>query len=303
MPILMNPRTSRIASGRNLLRLFSISVLPLLIISHAASEEEIPVPELVSIPASECWLGPSDDFSAEVLPLRRSLRRIVRIPAYKIGRYEVTRLEYAAFLHDGGYENRSYWSDKGWAAKERYGWQCPRTWFDDRYVLIAGNRCPVVGVSWYEARAYCRWLSAKTGLRFDLPTEDQWEHAAAGPQGFLWPWGNEWDPERCNWGDDTDGNRHGDGGIDGFRFPAPVEYYPKGISSFGCYNMAGNASEWCLDRYSARGHRQGYRVFRGGNWMTVSPRNLTTCFRGGTFPWARHVLWGIIGFRVVQIEQ
>jgi len=238
----------------------------------------------------------------DVLPYRCKPSRTVRLDPYSIGRYEVTNLEYATFIKDGGYENRSYWSDEGWAAKERLGWQCPEVWFDRRYSSEEKNRHPVVGVSWYEARAYCRWLSAKTGLRFDLPTEDQWEYAARGSQGLLWPWGDQWDPKLCNHGDDTDGDRQGDGGIDGHRYTAPVGTYPAGASPFGCMDMAGNAEEWCLDQYEAEGRRSAYRVLRGGSWMTVSPRNLTTICRGGTAPSVRFVFWGTIGFRVACLS-
>lgn len=242
-----------------------------------------------------------DGVEKDLLPYRHRPSRTVRLDPYGIGRYEVTNLEYAAFIKDGGYESRSYWSDEGWAAKERLGWQCPEVWFDRRYSSANKNRHPVVGVSWYEARAYCRWLSAKTGLHFDLPTEDQWEYAARGSEGFLWPWGNRWDSERCNYGDDTDGDRQGDGGTDGYRYTAPVGTYPAGESPFGCLDMAGTAEEWCLDRYQQEERPRGYRVLRGGSWMTVSPRNLTTVSRGGTEPWVRFIFWGTIGFRVVRL--
>ncbi len=296
----MNPTTSKKLPARKRLGALFVLLQVVLMILRTEAGERVPVPELISIPASEVTLGPAADLPPEVLPLRQSERRSVRIPAYKIGRYEVANIEYAAFLQDGGYENRSFWSDEGWVAKKGHGWQCPEVWFDRRYMSEEKSDHPVVGVSWYEARAYCRWLSAKTGRRFNLPTEDQWEYAAGGPDGLAWPWGNQWDPKRCNWGDDTDGNRQGDGGIDGFRFPAPVVTYPNGVSPFGCFDMAGNAREWCLDRYSTEGDRRAYRVLRGGSWMTVSPQNLTTFFRGGTQPWVRFVFWGTIGFRVVE---
>jgi formylglycine-generating enzyme required for sulfatase activity len=267
----------------------------------AESAEKVPVPELVHIPGEKCTIGAPNGIKKDLLPYRHAPPRNVHLDPYDIGRYEVTNLQYAAFIQDGGYESQSYWSDEGWAARERFGWQYPQVWLDRRYVPGDRNQHPVVGVSWYEARAYCRWLSAKTGFHFDLPTEDQWEYAARGPQAFLWPWGNTWDLQRCNYGDDTDGDRQGDGGIDGYRYTAPMGTYPTGASPFGCLDMAGNAEEWCLDRYHEEGRERVYRVLRGGSWMTVSPRNLTAVYRGGTEPWVRFVFWGTIGFRVVRL--
>jgi len=263
---------------------------------------------MVEIPAGEFSMGPSKETPEPLLPLRYSARRTVRIEAFEIGRYEITNTEYSAFMRAGGYRDRVYWSEEGWAAKERYGWECPETWRDKRYRTHRDLRedndpLPVVGVSWYEARAYCRWLSEQTGDRYDLPTEEQWEYAARGKEGFLWPWGNTWEEMRCNFGDDLDGDRHPDGGHDEHIYPAPVGFYRQGASPFGCMDMAGNAEEWCLNRYEEQGSWSAYRVLRGGSWLTVSPCNLTTVFRGGTFPWARYIFWGTIGFRVVRIPQ
>ncbi|MFH1742485.1 MAG: SUMF1/EgtB/PvdO family nonheme iron enzyme [bacterium] len=225
---------------------------------------------MVLIPSGEYTMGAPDGAAEDLLPLQRSVRRTARLEAYEIGRYEITNAEYAAFIRDGGYQNRSYWSDEGWTAKERLGRRYPEAWMDRRYWQtrlrdVENDRNPVVGVSWYEARAYCRWLSAKAGFRFDLPTEGQWEAAARGTQNFLFPWGDRWDPERCNCGDDTDGNGQGDGGIDGYSLTAPVGTYPAGASPFGCYDMAGNVYEWCLNRFEEEGSGAAYRVLRGGS--------------------------------------
>lgn len=98
---------------------------------------------------------------------------------------------------------------------------------------------PVIFVSWDDASAYCQWLSQKTGLRFNLPTEAQWEKAARGNDQRKYPWGNqEPDKNLANFGFDIDKT-------------TPVDSYPAGASPFGLLDMAGNVWEWCSDWYEA----------------------------------------------------
>jgi formylglycine-generating enzyme required for sulfatase activity len=136
---------------------------------------------------------------------------------------------------------------------------------------------PVVGVSWYEAQAYAAWLTEclrqadrlPAGLAVKLPSEAQWEKAARGRAGFLWPWGDRWDSTRCN----TLESR--------IQLPSPVGMYPHGASPYGAFDMAGNVWEWCQDWYDEKEYerRQGSpvldpsgpetgqaRVIRGGSW-------------------------------------
>jgi iron(II)-dependent oxidoreductase len=87
---------------------------------------------------------------------------------------------------------------------------------------------PVTGVTWYEALAYCQWLSAKTGREYSLPNEAQWEKTCRGGNSFLYPWGNEPDTSRSNHGCDS---------------LAAVDAYPS-QTGFGCFDMAGNVRQW-----------------------------------------------------------
>jgi formylglycine-generating enzyme required for sulfatase activity len=119
-----------------------------------------------------------------------------------------------------------------------------------------GADLPCTKVSWYEAVAFCRWLSSKSGLEIMLPTEQQWQRAAQGDDGREYPWGDEFDPSRCNFGNNVGG-------------PTPVTKYPLGASPYGVMNMSGNTWEWCLNEWGADSTRlkgNGVRGVRGGSW-------------------------------------
>lgn len=112
----------------------------------------------------------------------------------RLGKYPVTVEEYARFVDDGGYEVAAHWSAPGWGVRQEEGWERPDEWEEQ---LGTRNR-PLVGVSWWEAEAYCRWLSALLGEEIRLPTEQEWL-AVASPDGRTYPWGEEApDPERAN---------------------------------------------------------------------------------------------------------
>ncbi len=228
--------------------------------------------EMISIPAGSFLMGNNGhepySYSNE-LP-----QHSVYLSAYSIGKYEVTRGQYRQFINAGGYTNSSYWSTAGWSWKvsnlrtEPAYWAATQSWGSG--VFTQTDNHPVVGVSYYEAEAFCKWAGGH------LPTEAQWERAArwTGSSARVYPWGDTWNNEYCN--NYYDSNLAG-GGYQKYQ-TAPVGSYSLYGSPSGCQDMAGNVWEWCKDWYlsnyysiSPSSDPQGpasgsYRVLRGGSW-------------------------------------
>jgi formylglycine-generating enzyme required for sulfatase activity len=151
---------------------------------------------------------------------------------------------------------------------------------------------PVSGISWDYANEYCKWRGQR------LPTEAEWEKAARGPDGFEFPWGNEWNVTKTNTGDDSNWE-------EGY---APVGSYPQNKSPYGAYDMAGNVWEWTAswyDRYPGStldnpDFGQKFRVIRGGSG-SVGHYALSYFFRTATRQIAAPDMWGEdLGFRCVM---
>ena len=135
----------------------------------------------ITIPAGSFWMGAQSkkktgrNFDAKAND-RESPVHEVRLRAFRMGRFPVTVQEFAGFVDSGGYETDRYWAGGGFGQ-----FQPPKDWDEQRLYL---NR-PVVGVSWFEAAAYCAWAGAR------LPTEAEWERAARGPKSSRFPWGSK----------------------------------------------------------------------------------------------------------------
>jgi formylglycine-generating enzyme required for sulfatase activity len=204
----------------------------------------------------------------------------VTLPDYTIGKTPVTVGQFRTFVEAGGYRLRRWWTESGWQWRTRQGRTRPDHW--DETPWTDDDRLPVVGVSWYAAVAYCRWLSEDTGRVYRLPTEAEWEKAARGVDGRLFPWGDAFETTRCNM-------RHS-----GLGRTVPVgSYSPAGDSPYGCVDMAGNVSEWTQSRFLPYPYDPGdgrddpagdrERVTRGGSWHSPVLR-VRTVARGMNDP-------------------
>jgi len=159
---------------------------------------------------------------------------------YFLDIYPVTNEQYQRFIEAGGYSNRENWSDEGWKWRRQNKVAKPTCWDDPE-----SNQPdhPVVGVSYYEAEAYAKYAGKR------LPTEQEWEKAARGADGWEYPWGDEFDKEKCN-----SAESH-------IYATTPVTKYATGLSLYGCYDMAGNVWEWTSSMYDSN-----TKVLRGGSW-------------------------------------
>ncbi len=157
------------------------------------------------------------------------------LPKFQISKYPVTSEQFADFVKAVGYETtaeREGWGFHFAGRMEKVkgaDWQHPHG--PESTIEDKGSH-PVVMVSWDDARAFCAWLSKATRDKYHLPTEAEWEKAARGTDGRIWPWGNGWDERLCNCK-----NIVGD--------TAPVgKYSPQDESPYSCSDMMGNVLEW-----------------------------------------------------------
>jgi formylglycine-generating enzyme required for sulfatase activity len=266
---------------------------------RAEEEAALPFePQMVTVPAGPFLMGTPESEVDEIEKLGQERKYIERevpqhevtLAAYAIGRYPVTNAEFARFVEDGGYGNPDCWTETGWKQKESDGWTEPRYWEDDEW---NDPSQPVVGVSWYEAVAYCHWLAAKTGKPYRLPSEAEWEKAARGTDGRRYPWGKKWDAGLCNNKESGPGRT------------TPVGGYPGGDSPYGVGDMVGQVWEWCSSKYGGTEAQPkfGYpyrsddgreelegddtRIVRGGSWYSDPPSAVCRCgYRLRFYPWS-----------------
>ena len=216
----------------------------------------------------------------------------VTLPRYFIGRYPVMVAQFRAFVEGGGSRP------------------------DDPASLQGFANHPVVSVTWYEAQQYCDWLTERLrawsgtpeplatllrheGWQVGLPSEAEWEKAARGTDGRIYPWGSQPDPNQANYGDT------------GINSTSAVGCFPGGASSYGVEDMSGNVWEWTRSlwgdypyptdqqertrRENLQADRYASRVWRGGAFL--DPHWFVRCAcRFGNLPYYRY---DFVGFRVV----
>ncbi len=273
-------------------------------------------PAMVRVPAGAFRMGtPEADAPAiiaeyahaHVIPrflAKEAPQHHVDVGEFLIGKYPVTNQEYAEFIRATGHG-------------------IPDSWDGPDYPVGKANH-PVARISHADAEAYCAWLKERTGRPFRLPTEAEWEKAARGTDGRTYPWGNDFDPDRCN---TLEGHTFAtlykrarplyklvmrvgafvvDNGLIGDNFDkvlatTPVGIYPDGASPYGALDMGGNAEEWVADQFALYpGYPYGDEydwsaedwVCRGGAWNR--PGDVArTARRHGNF-----VKTGSIGLRL-----
>ncbi len=187
----------------------------------------------VWVPAGSFPMGTTSDQAAAVLAadppawVRNELsseqpeHQVTLSRGYWIDRDEVTNAAYDAFVAAGGYTTRAWWSDAGWAWLQAQATALPAA------CDAAAPDEPRACVTWFEAEAFAAWRGGR------LPTEAEWEYAARGPDGHIYPWGDRWDPSHANVVDAT--------------AAVKVGSYRDGVSWVGATDLAGNVMEWVAD--------------------------------------------------------
>ena len=201
---------------------------------------------MVAIPAGWFVMGSDPSVDRDAGPQEQP-QRWIYLDSFMLDRYEVTNVHYLRFVLGTGAAVPPYWKDDP---------------FPDKVA-----RHPVIGVSWHDADAYCRWAGKR------LPTEAEWEKAARGTEGRLFPWGKQ----PAGWGRSNIAHA---GSKRGRIYPplANVDRYEEGRSLYGVYQMAGNVAEWTADWFDPDYYQYGtsynpdgpsvgqQKVFRGGSW-------------------------------------
>ncbi len=230
--------------------------------------------------------APEDPVPSGLYALSERLGGIQRVDGFFLDRYPVTVERYARFVEAGGYRDRAWWDDEAWAWRSSEGIEAPRFWDDPGWPLwrrfLRPSR-PVVGVSWYEACAF----SAFEGRR--LPSAAEWVAAARGPEGWAFPWGEDWEDgrvavrgvgPRCTW---------------------PVGFWPGSRGPFGHHDLVGNVWQWTEDEGEpGPGRRAGARrvaAVRGGSWASRPEQNRTDHWNA----YARDGRHSHVGFRTVAL--
>lgn len=244
--------------------------------------------EWCAVPAGPFWMGSDRRKDKRAFADEPELHQVT-LPGFAIAKYPITYAQFQTFVAaKDGFHDPRWW--EGLAAdaahKKRPG---------DQAWKIATH--PRENVSWYAAIAFCRWLSWRVlearGVNplsamdllkpatwpVRLPTEAEWEKAARGTDGRIWPWGNDFDVSKCNTEEA------------GIGRTTPVDGYPAGASPYGVWDMSGNVWEWCLSEWTDPYQHKlvgeiditsnNSRVLRGGSWASNYTR--AAC-RGGNVP-------------------
>ena len=274
----------------------------------------VPMPDMVLVKAGSFTMGCTDEQGSDCDSDEKPAHRVTLTRDFYLARHEITNAQFAAFLNEKGNQTEGgvqwinlegSWSD---AAK------CRITASGNTFRAQSGyENYPVVYVSWYGAKAYCEWLSAKTGRRYRLPTEAEWEYAARG--GHLAParqtkYAGSADADDVAWYWENSGDKRlsGDWGVDRLKTNncQPRRVGGKNANALGLHDMSGNVYEWCSDwkdtypsgaQTDPDGPSSGSsRVLRGGSWIS-NTRYVRVSYRVNDYPSVRSIN---VGFRAAQ---
>ena len=254
--------------------------------------------KFAKIPGGKFTMGSSKEALALVEKKFRvtqsdELEHEVELSPFQMGKYHVTRGQFAAFVNDEGYrseaeEGSGAWNGGwGWneSAKKFEGRDKKYSWRTTGFAQTSEH--PVVNASWNDARKFCSWLSKKSGRRVVLPSEAQWEYACRAGSRALFSFGND-EEELSDYGNARDASFRRVTGLsdglkadDGYAFTSPVGKYKP--NKFGLHDMHGNVWQWCADYYGKYEdvskkkdpiqsvmQSDDRRVLRGGSWSYVS---------------------------------
>ena len=251
---------------------------------------------MVRIPAGVFLMGSTDDDAK--YPDEKPQHKVT-LDEYLIGKYDVTNAQFAVFVKATGYKTTAEregsglaYDGRNWVNMKGADWQRPKGINSN---LSGKDNHPVVLASWDDAVAFCAWVSQVSGRKVALPTEAQWEKAARGTDGRLYPWGN--DTPNANLANFNRSVKD---------TTAVGKYSPAGDSPYGVADLAGNVWEWVSDWYDGNyytnspvSNPQGittgqYRVRRGSGW-DKSSTSVRTTHRDSYNPYFRN---DFLGFRV-----
>lgn len=200
------------------------------------------------------------------------------VESFKIAKYPVTNAQFAEFIQDDGYKNIGWWE----GLAQTGGSPRASDWKE--------SDCPKLEVTWFEAVTFGNWLGDQLDAKVRLPTEWEWQWAAAGDSGWAYPYGSVFDSATCNT------KESGIARTNAVTTYAAVETY------FGTVDMSGNVWEWCLNKgaapYSVDIGGSENRALRGGSWNQAA-KNAEVSFRASRTPRTRAFN---IGFRVIITE-
>jgi formylglycine-generating enzyme required for sulfatase activity/outer membrane protein OmpA-like peptidoglycan-associated protein len=274
--------TKKTHSMNTTLRSFISVVFGFMTILVTAQTSNVKMPDMILVKGGIFTMGSKLGMKDEA-PEHK-----VTLADYSIGRYEVTFCEFKKFVDATGYITDAEQPDSvrmknGQSSKNVYNGSW-KMYMNGKALPLSDTVQPVGNISWYDAMAYCKWLSEQTGKKFSLPTEAEWEFAARGgikSKGYTFSGGNNID-EVAWYNKNSYASSHRPG--------------QKMENELGIYDMTGNMREWCSDWYgdtyyktspdaSPMGPERGkHKVIRGGSWVIMDVRGLRVTYRNNELP-------------------